>query len=91
MRDSKGRFLKGYSGHQGKGGDLRSVRDQARLHTAAALQTLVDIMKDTTSREQARVAAAEALLNRAWGKPTQPVDHHGEAFSLVLHLDGKPS
>jgi hypothetical protein len=52
--------------------DLRSL---ARAHTELSVQTLAGIARNGTS-EQARVAAAQALLDRGWGKAIQP--HTGE-------------
>jgi len=45
----------------------------ARQWTEAAIQTLADIMQDPSQPARARVAAAEALLDRGYGKPTQPI------------------
>ena len=53
-------------------GDRRDTRDLARQHTEVALRTLVDIAKHGAS-ESARVAAASALLDRGWGRPTQQI------------------
>ncbi len=90
MRDEKGRFLKGSCGNPGGKPDQRHVRELAKKYTEDAIRTLAEIMLDDTKREAARVSAAEVLLDRGWGKPTQPLDHGGEAFSLVLHMGGKP-
>ena len=91
MRDDKGRWLKGTAGNTTGSGSrgISHVRELARQHTQSAIETLAAIMQDDSKKDAARVAAAEALLDRAWGKPTQPVDHGGEGFSLVLHLGGR--
>jgi len=52
--------------------DLRSL---ARAHTELSVQTLAGIARNSTS-DQARVSAAQALLDRGWGKAIQP--HTGE-------------
>ena len=52
--------------------DLRSL---ARAHTELSIQTLAGIARNSTS-DQARVSAAQALLDRGWGKAIQP--HGGE-------------
>lgn len=91
MRDSKGRFIKGVSGNAGgRAVVLVKVRDLARAHTEEAIAALVSIMSDPDGDTGPRVRAAEALLDRAWGKPSQPLDHQGEAFNLVLNLGGRP-
>jgi hypothetical protein len=63
----------GQSGNPGgrpKGyGDLREL---ARQHTEDAIATLVAICRNGEN-ESARVAAANAILDRGWGKPAVPV------------------
>jgi len=46
----------------------------ARMHTAQALSTLVAIMANAEAPATARVSAANAVLDRAWGKPRQDVE-----------------
>lgn len=41
----------------------------ARQHVRAAIEAVVDVMKDTEATPATRLAAAEAILNRACGKP----------------------
>lgn len=53
------------------------IRSLARSYTEMAIQTLAGIAQNG-EQEAARVRAAEALLDRGWGKPTQPVDGDGE-------------
>ncbi len=69
-------FVKGKSGNPGgkpKGiGDMRAL---ARCHTEKALAVLVAALE--SSREDIRVKAADALLDRGWGKPTQCLEHSG--------------
>jgi len=43
----------------------------ARIHTRKAVRTLVAIMNQPNAPASARVSAAEALLDRGWGKPKQ--------------------
>lgn len=50
------------------------VKDAAQAFTADALDTLAKIMKDGDSPAAARVAAANALLDRGHGKPKQSLD-----------------
>lgn len=53
------------------------MRDLARAHTVTALETLVKISM-TGKSESARIAAVAALLDRGWGKPTQPLANDAE-------------
>lgn len=67
-------FPKGVSPNPGgKPAGVTHVRELARTFTEEAVNTMADIMRFGES-ERARVAAAEGLLNRAWGKPDQFVD-----------------
>ena len=50
------------------------IKSLARVHTATALKTLAGIMEQGDAPPAARVAAAQALLDRGWGKPAQTVD-----------------
>jgi hypothetical protein len=52
------------------------VKEAARAYTADAINTLAQIMKAGES-EAARVAAANAILDRGYGKPKQSVEHEG--------------
>ncbi len=66
-------FQPGESGNPGgrpKG--TNEVRELARKHTAAAIDRLAAIM-ETGQSEQSQIMAANSLLDRGWGKPTQPI------------------
>jgi hypothetical protein len=51
---------------------LTEIRSLARSYTEMAIQTLAGIAQNG-EQEASRVRAAEALLDRGWGKPTQPI------------------
>ena len=67
------------------------IRSLARTHTEMALKTLVAIAKQPKAPAAARVAAAQALLDRGWGKPKQEVEHSGsiELLQVLADLDGR--
>lgn len=60
------------------------VKDLARSQTENAIATLVSIMEDKEATAAARVAAASVILDRGWGKATQPVDGDGDGGPLVV-------
>jgi len=63
-----GRFQLGKSGNPGgRPKAAHSIQELARKHAPEAIQTLADIAKKGTPG--ARVSAAIALLDRAYGKP----------------------
>lgn len=68
LRDSAGRFQKGYSGNAGgRPKDEHRVADLARSYTTEAIDTLVALMRSGKD-ERVRGTAAQALLDRGWGK-----------------------
>lgn len=50
------------------------IRSLARSHTDSALRTLVGIMNKTDAPDAARVAAANSVLDRGWGKAVQHIE-----------------
>ena len=68
-RDSAGRYRKGFSGNAGgRPKDEYKVAELARSYTKEALEALVSLMR-TAKDERVRGTAAQALLDRGWGKP----------------------
>ena len=58
-----------------------TLSEMARKFTDLALKTLVEVCGDASQTGSARVTAAHSILDRAYGKPAQTVEHEG---SLTL-------
>lgn len=54
-----------------------SVKEAAQEHTEDAVATLAEIMGDKTQPAAARVSAANAILDRGYGKPSQALNLGG--------------
>lgn len=59
------------------------IRSLARSYTELAIQSLAGIVQNGES-ESARVSAAQVLLDRGWGKPTQPISGDEDGAPLTI-------
>jgi hypothetical protein len=62
---------------------LTEIRSLARSHTRTALNVLVGVMRSKDATAAARVSAANAILDRGWGKAPQAIEN-GENGALKL-------
>ena len=84
-RSANGQFPKGQSGNPGgRPRDEQKVAELARSYTTEAIETLVELMRSGND-ERVRGTAAQALLDRGWGKPKVEV-MAGVASSYVEAL-----
>lgn len=60
------------------------IKALARVHTESALRVLSSIMNTIDAPPSARVAAAQSLLDRGWGKANQTIEIEGEIISKVI-------
>jgi Family of unknown function (DUF5681) len=67
-------FKKGQSGNPGgRPKVVAEIKELARKHTGKAIETLVSIMANPKAAPAARVSAANALLDRGYGRPAQHI------------------
>ena len=64
---------------------LAEIRSLARSHTKTALNVLVGIMRSKDATATARVSAANAILDRGWGKATQAIETGDDGALELIH------
>jgi len=64
---------------------LTEIRSVARSHTKTAIAVLVGIMRSENATPAARVSAANAILDRGWGKVAQPVENAEDGALEPIH------
>ena len=84
QRSKSGQFAPGQSGNPGgRPKDEHRVGELARSYTLEAIETLVDLMRHGRD-ERVRGTAAQALLDRGWGKAKVEVVSNAEGGYLEL-------
>jgi hypothetical protein len=63
------------------------AQELARAYTEQAVQALAEILGDPEADQRAKIAAAQALLDRAWGKPAQTLLGDPESPLLVHTIE----
>jgi Family of unknown function (DUF5681) len=72
-RNRDGRFKRGQSGNPGGRPKIfTEIKQAVREHTEAAIETLVGVMNNEDATAAARVAAANAILDRG-GESRSPI------------------
>jgi hypothetical protein len=64
---------------------LTEIRSAARSHTRTAINTLVGVMRSKDATHAARVSAANAILDRGWGKAAQALENSDEGALELVH------
>jgi hypothetical protein len=65
--------------------EIRSIRSMARSHTRTAINALVGVMRSKDATHAARVSAANAILDRGWGKAAQALENGDEGALELVH------
>ena len=64
---------------------ITEIRSMARSHTKTAINTLVGVMRSPKATHAARVSAANAILDRGWGKPQQALENSEDGALELIH------
>ncbi len=64
---------------------LTEIRSLARSHTRTALNVLVGVMRSKDATAAVRVSAANAILDRGWGKAPQAIESGDGGALEVIH------
>lgn len=64
-----------------------TLREIAREHTDKAVKALLDVLENADAPPAARVAAANSILDRGYGKPSQPIDGDGQGGAIVHRIE----
>jgi hypothetical protein len=64
---------------------VTEIRSPARSHTRTALNVLVGVMRSKDATATAKVSAANAILDRGWGKAAQAIENGGEGPLELIH------
>jgi hypothetical protein len=63
------------------------IKALARKHSKAAIKVLAAIMNQADGPATARVSAAQALLDRGWGKAAQPVAGEDGGLPVLAKIE----
>jgi hypothetical protein len=64
---------------------ITEIRSLARNHTRTALNVLVGVMRSKDATATAKVSAANAILDRGWGKATQAIGNSDDGALELIH------
>jgi len=64
---------------------LTEIRSIARSHTRTAINVLVGVMRSSEATPAARVSAANAILDRGWGRAAQQAENGEDEVLELIH------
>ena len=68
---------------------LTEIRSLARSHTRSAIKTLAGVMNSADATPAARVAAANAILDRGWGRAPQSITSDEGPLDVTISWQSK--
>jgi hypothetical protein len=66
---------------------VTEIRSLARSYTRTAINVLVGVMRSKDATHTARLAAANAILDRGWGKAPQSLETGSGALELIHRIE----
>ncbi len=66
---------------------ITEIRSLARSHTKTAVNVLVGVMRSKDATHAARVSAANAILDRGWGRAAQALENGEGALELIHKIE----
>jgi hypothetical protein len=66
---------------------ITQISSLARGHTRTAINVLAGIMRSKEATPAARVSAANAILDRGWGKAAQAIENGEGALELIHRIE----
>ena len=73
------------SGRRPRRSTMAEVKELARKHTKLAIDTLAEIARNS-DKEAVRIAAANALLERGWGKAVSAASAKPDAEETAIEV-----
>lgn len=85
-RDKAGRFKKGHSGNPGGMKPMdNKTKEILRAAAPKAAALLVQMLEDPTTQPKLRLQAAETVLDRVYGKASQPIEGSvGNKIEIIM-------
>ena len=66
---------------------ITEIRSLARSYTRTAIKVLAGIMSSKDATAAARVSAANAILDRGWGKAIQAIENGEHPLELIHRIE----
>lgn len=67
--------------------EIRHVREMCKEHSLSAVEALIEVMNTKTAPPSARVAAANSVLDRGWGKPSLEITATVNAYDSMSEAE----